>query len=82
MHTDRYGNTRGEKFHNKESRKKKNFFITIQRMWNLKCKIIPVITGTTGIVTNGLKKIWKPYQENIQYVHCTRQLYLEHHTEY
>jgi hypothetical protein len=25
-------------------------------MWNMKCKIIPVITGATGIVTKGLKK--------------------------
>ena len=28
----------------------------IQRMWNLKCKIISVINGATGIVTKGLKK--------------------------
>jgi hypothetical protein len=25
-------------------------------MWNLKCKIIPVITGATGRVTKGLRK--------------------------
>ena len=25
-------------------------------MWNLKRKIVPVITGATGIVTKGLKK--------------------------
>jgi len=25
-------------------------------MWNMKCVIVPVITGATGIVTNGLKK--------------------------
>jgi hypothetical protein len=35
-------------------------------MWNLKCEIIPVKTGATGIETKGLRKIWKPYQENIQ----------------
>jgi hypothetical protein len=28
----------------------------IQRMWNLKCTIIPVIIGATGIVTKSLKK--------------------------
>jgi hypothetical protein len=28
----------------------------IQRMWNLKCKIIPVTTGATGIVTKSLRK--------------------------
>jgi hypothetical protein len=25
-------------------------------MWNMKCMIIPVVTGATGIVTKGLKK--------------------------
>jgi hypothetical protein len=25
-------------------------------MWNMKCFIIPVITGATGIVSKGLKK--------------------------
>jgi hypothetical protein len=27
-----------------------------QRMWNMKCMIIPVKTGATGIVSQGLKK--------------------------
>jgi hypothetical protein len=27
----------------------------IQRMWNMKCMIIPVIIGATGIVAKGLK---------------------------
>jgi len=27
-----------------------------QRMWNLKCTIVPVITGVTGIVTRSLRK--------------------------
>jgi hypothetical protein len=26
-------------------------------MWNMKCFVIPVISGATGIVTRGLKKI-------------------------
>jgi hypothetical protein len=26
-------------------------------MWNMKCFVIPVIIGATGIVTKGLKKI-------------------------
>ena len=33
-----------------------NLCIEIQRMWNLKCTIIPVITGATGIVTRSLRK--------------------------
>ena len=34
----------------------KSFCIEIKRMWNLKCKTIPVITRATGIVKNGLRK--------------------------
>jgi hypothetical protein len=41
--------------------------IEIQRMWNMKCFVKPVIIGATGIVTKGLKKIIsKQYQESIQ----------------
>ena len=36
--------------------KYKSFCIEIQRMWNLKCTIVPVIIGATGIVTRSLKK--------------------------
>ena len=43
----------------KEAEKKftyKSLCIVIQRMWNLKCTNIPVITGATGIVTRSLRK--------------------------
>jgi hypothetical protein len=43
----------------KEAEKKlkyKCLSIGIQRMWSLKCTIIPVVTGATGIVTKGLRK--------------------------
>ena len=43
----------------KEAEKKlqyKSFCTEIQRMWNLKCTIIPVIIGATGIVTRRLSK--------------------------
>jgi len=43
----------------KEAEKKvkyKNLYIEIERMWNLKCTIVPVIIGATGIVTRSLKK--------------------------
>jgi hypothetical protein len=38
----------------------------LQRMWNLRGTIIPVMTGATGIVTRSLRRIWKRYQENIR----------------
>jgi len=34
----------------------KTLSIEIQRMWNLKCTIVPVIIGATGIVTRSLRK--------------------------
>ena len=59
MYTDRCGNTRRQKCCAKGSGKKlkyKSLCIEIQRMWNLKCTIVPVIIGATGIVTRSLKK--------------------------
>jgi hypothetical protein len=46
-------------FVQKEAEKKlkyKSLCIEIQRMWNLKCTIIPIVIGATGIVTRSLKK--------------------------
>jgi len=43
----------------KEAEKKlkyKSLYREIQRMWNLKCTIIPVIIGVTGTVTRSLRK--------------------------
>ena len=43
----------------KESEKKlkyKSLCIEIKRMWNLKCTIIPITIGATGIVTRSLRK--------------------------
>jgi fructose-1,6-bisphosphatase/sedoheptulose 1,7-bisphosphatase-like protein len=36
--------------------KYKSTCIDIQRIWNMKCMIIPVIFEATGIVTKGLRK--------------------------
>ena len=43
----------------KEAEKKLNYkslCIEIQRMWNLKCRIVPVIIEATGIVARSLRK--------------------------
>ena len=43
----------------KEMEKKlkyKSLCIELQRMWNLKCTIVPVIIGATGIVMRSLRK--------------------------
>ena len=69
MLTDRRGNTRGRKYRAKGSGKEnkcKSLCIEIQRMWNMKCMIIPVMTGVTGIETKGLTKNLEAIQENIQ----------------
>jgi hypothetical protein len=55
MDTDRCGNTSGQKYHAKGSRKEtkyKRLCIEIQRMWNM----IRVVSGATGMVTKGLRK--------------------------
>jgi len=41
---------------NNNKLKYKILCIEIQRMWNLKCTIVPVIIGATGIVTRSLGK--------------------------
>jgi hypothetical protein len=52
------GETEDNNNNNKKKKKLKykSICIQIKRMWNLKCTIIPVITGATGIVTRSLRK--------------------------
>jgi len=42
----------------------------IQRMWNVKTKMIPVITGATGIITKSFRK----YVSNIPGKHEVKEL--------
>ena len=56
MHIDRCGNTCRQKCCVEKKLKYKSLCIEIQRMWNRKCTIVPVIIGATGIVMRSLKK--------------------------
>jgi hypothetical protein len=66
----------------KESEKKlkyKNLSREIQRMWNMKCFVIPVTIGATEIVTKELKKYLetipgKHSVDSLQKNSCTRNI--------
>jgi hypothetical protein len=69
---------------NKEAEKKleyKNLSIEIQQMRNMKCLVIPVVIGATGIVTKGLKNYLEaiPGKHSIDSLQKKKQLYWEHH---
>ena len=40
----------------REDLKYEDFTIEIQRMWNVKTKVIPVIIGATGTISNSFRK--------------------------
>ena len=53
----------------KEAEKKLKYnslCIEMQRMWNLKYTVVPVIIGATGIVTRSLNKNFETVPENIR----------------
>jgi hypothetical protein len=52
--------------------KYKYLTIEIQRMWNVKTKVIPVITGATGTISKLLKK----YLSNITGKHKLKELHV------
>jgi hypothetical protein len=56
--------------------KYKNLSIEIQRMWNMKCFVIPVIIGATVIVSKSLQK----YMETIPGQHSIDSLQKNCHT--
>ena len=50
--------------------KYKDLTIEIQRMWNVKTKVIPVITGATGTISKSFRK----YVSNILGKHEVKEL--------
>ena len=62
--------------------KYKDLTIEIQRMWNVKTKVIPVIIGATGTISNSFRKYVSNIQESLKsrnsrkqsYWHCTHTL--------
>ena len=50
--------------------KYKDLTIVIQRMWNVKTKVIPVIIGATGIIS----KTFRKYVSNIPENHEVKEL--------
>jgi hypothetical protein len=54
----------------KDSKIYKDLTIEIQRMWNVKTNVIPVITGTTGTISKSFRK----YLSNITGNHETKEL--------
>ena len=78
MHTDRCGNTSRQKCCAKGSGKEvkiKRLCIEIQKMWNLKCTIVPVIIGATGIVTRSLRKNLETVPEKTFFIFTTKDSY-------
>jgi hypothetical protein len=87
MHTDRSANTSRQKCRAKESGEEikiQEFMYRDTTMRKLKCTIIPVIIGTTGIVMKRLKKNLEaiPGKHSIESLQKTAIQYLEHHTKY
>jgi hypothetical protein len=54
--------------------------IEIQRMWNMKCMIVPAVIEATGIVTRGLRKNLEtiPGKHSIDSLHKTAVLGTSH----
>jgi hypothetical protein len=48
----------------------KDLIVEIQHMWNVKAKVIPVITGATGTISKSLRH----YLSNISGKHETKEL--------
>ena len=66
----------------KEAENYEDLTIEIQRMWNVKTKVIPVIIGATGTILKSFRKYVSNvlYQENMKSRNYRKQLYWLLHT--
>ena len=60
--------------------KYKDVAIEIQRMWNVKKTVIPVIIGATGTILNSFRKYVSNVQETMNLRNYTKQPYWALHT--
>jgi hypothetical protein len=58
----------------------KDLTIEIQRMWNVKTKVIPVIIGATGTISKSFRKYVSNIQENHELKNYRKQPYWALHT--
>jgi hypothetical protein len=75
MYVDRCCNSRRQECDSKRIREDfeilyKDLTIEIQHMWNVKTRVIPVITGATGIISKSFRK----YMSTIPGNHDVREL--------
>jgi len=60
--------------------KYKDLTIEIQRMWNVKTKVIPVIIGATGTISKSFRKYISNIKENMKSRNSRKQPYWALHT--
>jgi hypothetical protein len=55
--------------------KYKDLITEIQRMWNVKTKVTPVIIGATGTISKSFRQYLAAYRESTISRNCRKQLY-------
>ena len=83
MYVNRCCNFRGQKCDKKEAEiilKYTDLTIEIQRMWNVKTKVIPVIIGATGTITKSFRKYVSHIPGNHEVKELQKQPYWALHT--
>ena len=58
-----------------------DLIIEIQRMWNVKTKVIPVIIGATGTISKSLTQYLTNISESTKLENCKQQPYCALHTD-